>query len=160
MENSETSLVKDLNYESIDRLYVVNQIRDRLIENNDSLRNVDVLSVRAFGSTIRGTSQHKSDLDLTILLKRSAYNNKKTIIKKRPKLEKTIETILDGFDYQVSFSANKYNNYRCIHITFGLVNSNSETLYFAEDSVLLWSNNESARSGIIRKIKKGFFFHS
>lgn len=129
--------------ESIERLHVVNQIRDLLKENHEILVNAGILEVLLFGSVEKGTAKSDSDIDLCFIHKSIdsdfiEFSNKLSLTRS------TVSNVLSKCQKAVSFHPPQDGkDQNVIHITLQPENEeirqNGKPSY-AADSYSLWKS--------------------
>lgn len=141
MNNPDTRIsLKHLSQESVDRLHLVNQIRNILAVEHQLLTSLHIIAVYAFGSTTSGNSNVDSDIDLCFVINPHLGHHSPATFKNE------IGKILSQIDISILFHTPEENQKgKSIHVTTDL-NDKVESPGFAEDGILLWSKPSSSPS--------------
>jgi predicted nucleotidyltransferase len=136
---SETELPPlPLTKESVDRLYVVNDIRDRLNEHSSQLSEVGFLKILGFGSAITGNANDKSDIDLAALVKKGGMSgpNFRELQESRQTL---LKEALQDLPIEVAFNAPpQVDDTKVVHVTVDSIGDIENKPFYAQDSIELW----------------------
>lgn len=158
--------VENLTSESIERLHIVNEIRDRLQENNGILESLGILRVLGFGSAIKGSSTEDSDVDISFLKRRKPHQDFSDFIAEEERVKNGISLILEGLKYKVVFRPTQPalgQDNRVIHVTTDSVDDRNHLPSYVEDPILLWESDQlkdqqqtRPTSLLIKKIRELF----
>lgn len=128
--------------ESIDRLHVVNQIRDLLKESTSSLSDAGIIEVLLFGSVGKGTARTDSDIDLCFIHHSIDQDDFEEFSNKLNIMRSVVSTALSKCEKKLTFHPPQSGQDQdVVHITLQPANDEidkSGKPGYAVDSLSLW----------------------
>jgi predicted nucleotidyltransferase len=156
LENKER--VQTVTEESVDRLYVVNTIRDKLLAHTEQLSALGVLGIVAFGSAVEGTAHENSDLDIGIVIDQKVYPNLDVYAKIGDKLEEFLfQTIFNDVPLEAKRHIAKDDvNRKAIHVVIARTDNLNHMPTQLEGHIFLWKKPLSKLALFEAKLKSLF----
>lgn len=126
--------------DTLERLYVLNEIRNILHQNADELEKRSVVRALGFGSVIKGSATIDSDIDICFLIN----VDKEESAEKTYQTEKFLMSLFAGLTFpptEIFFG--QENKKRTTHVTMEYVRTqNPENPPYIEDAMVLWEANK------------------
>jgi len=127
------------NDESLERLHVVNKMRDLCFKNSEKLAQAGILAVLLFGSTLEGNADEDSDIDICVVTQEPKQKtNFKEYVQDTRNLERLIAQVLEpSSHFPVSFAS--VEDRPVIHVNVEPLGSASELPTYAPEAIRLWT---------------------
>jgi len=125
--------------DSIERLYVVNELMDLFLKHQDLLINNGVLKIVLFGSTAKGSATNRSDIDLCVVFKKFKDGEYGNFIKKQRNFINLFhETNISNYIFKFHPPSKDGNKY--IHVTLDVEDDDIEEA-FTTGGFEIWRNH-------------------
>lgn len=139
--------------ESIDRLHVVNQIRDSLKENSKALADAGFTQVLLFGSVENGSAGENSDTDLCFVHNPVDDEDFTEYTNKVKQMESVVALALSKSGKEVTFRGSKSGDRDVIHVSMQPIGEETGVdgkPYYAAESFPLWEAPAQINSRVFR----------
>lgn len=137
-----TERIHHLTEASVERLYIINDIREYLAAQTVELKKANVVKVIAFGSSVKGYATDDSDIDLCFMVKLDAHVNWEKVLRDQTSLKVQFLSHFPFPPTQIYIGEGKKK--RVIHLTIEYVCSPTPPQpYYIDHAISLWQASTS-----------------